>query len=87
MRTFRRLLVVLGFVSSLLLTWLMVLADEPSANLDTATGISLLDTMQALNEQRGTTFVFSTHDPKVVERASRLVRVRDGRVEGEERRR
>lgn len=64
----------------------LVLADEPTANLDTATGDALLDTMQALNREHGTTFVFSTHDPKVMQRASRLVRLRDGRIESDERR-
>ncbi len=64
----------------------LVLADEPTANLDTATGDALLDTMQALNRDRGTTFVFSTHDPQVMARASRLVRLRDGKTESDERR-
>lgn len=64
----------------------IVLADEPTANLDTATGEALLDTMQRLNREHGTTFVFSTHDPKVMARASRLVRIRDGLIESDERR-
>ncbi|MEZ4437265.1 MAG: ABC transporter ATP-binding protein [bacterium] len=64
----------------------LVLADEPTANLDTATGEALLDTMQALNRERGTTFIFSTHDPQVMKRASRLVRLRDGKIESDERR-
>jgi putative ABC transport system ATP-binding protein len=64
----------------------LVLADEPTANLDTATGAGLLDTMARLNRAHGTTFIFSTHDPRVMERASRLVRLRDGRVESDERR-
>ncbi len=64
----------------------LVLADEPTANLDTATGDALLDTMWTLNRERGTTFIFSTHDPKVMERATRLVRLRDGRIESDERR-
>jgi putative ABC transport system ATP-binding protein len=58
----------------------IVLADEPTANLDSATGAQILDQMQALNRE-GTTFLFSTHDPRVVERASRVVRLHDGRVE------
>ncbi|MEM1347698.1 MAG: ABC transporter ATP-binding protein [Myxococcota bacterium] len=64
----------------------IVLADEPTANLDSATGIALLEMMQRLNEEHGMTFVFSTHDPEVMERASRLVRLRDGKIESEERR-
>ena len=64
----------------------IVLADEPTANLDTATGEALLDTMQRLNREHGTTFVFSTHDPKVMARASRIVRIRDGQIESDERR-
>ena len=62
----------------------LVLADEPTANLDSATGEALLDMMAKLNEERGATFVFSTHDPLVIERARRLVRLRDGRVESDE---
>ena len=58
----------------------LVLADEPTANLDSATAEALLDVMQQLNRAKGTTFVFSTHDPKVMERAGRLIRLVDGRV-------
>jgi len=58
----------------------LVLADEPTANLDSATGAGLMDLMRALNETKGVTFIFSTHDPMVMERARRLVRLRDGRV-------
>jgi len=58
----------------------IVLADEPTANLDSATGASLLDMMRELNESRGVTFVFSTHDAMVMERARRIVRLKDGRV-------
>lgn len=64
----------------------LVLADEPTANLDSATGDALLDTMWALNRERGVTFIFSTHDPKVMDRATRLIRLRDGRIESDERR-
>ena len=64
----------------------LVLADEPTANLDSQTGEALLDTMERLNREYGTTFVFSTHDPLVMERASRLIRLRDGKIDGEERR-
>ncbi len=58
----------------------LVLADEPTANLDSATGAALLDVMQDLNRDLGTTFVFSTHDPRVMERATRLIRLRDGAI-------
>jgi len=58
----------------------LVLADEPTANLDSTTGAALMDLMRRLNEEKGTTFVFSTHDNMVMERARRLVRLKDGRV-------
>ena len=58
----------------------IVLADEPTANLDSGTAESLLDVMEQLNRHKGTTFVFSTHDPMVMERSSRLIRLVDGRV-------
>jgi len=58
----------------------LVLADEPTANLDSATGAALMDLMRRLNEENGVTFVFSTHDPMVMQRARRLVRLRDGRI-------
>ena len=60
----------------------LVLADEPTANLDSSTAEALLDVMEKLNRESGTTFVFSTHDPKVMERAGRLIRLVDGQVEG-----
>ncbi len=59
----------------------LVIADEPTANLDTATGAQVLDVMRTMNQKRGVTFLFSTHDPRVMERASRIVSLRDGRVE------
>jgi putative ABC transport system ATP-binding protein len=62
----------------------LVLADEPTANLDSATAISLLDVMEHLNRVTGTTFIFSTHDPQVMERAHRLVRLRDGEIASDE---
>ena len=65
---------------------IIVLPDEPTANLDSKAGGSLMDMMRRLNEERGATFVFSTHDPMVVERAKRVIRLRDGRVEADERR-
>jgi putative ABC transport system ATP-binding protein len=64
----------------------IVLADEPTANLDSRTGDELLDMMQKLNKDFGTTFLFSTHDPQVMERATRLVRLHDGQIESDERR-
>ncbi|MGN7103300.1 ABC transporter ATP-binding protein [Ralstonia holmesii] len=65
---------------------IIVLPDEPTANLDSKAGAALMDMMKTLNERRGVTFVFSTHDPMVVERARRVIRLRDGRVEADERR-
>jgi putative ABC transport system ATP-binding protein len=64
----------------------LVLADEPTANLDSAASIALLDVMTTLNREMGTTFVFATHDPRLMERAQRLIRLVDGAVEHDERR-
>ena len=58
----------------------IILADEPTANLDSETSASLLDLMLELNQEIDTTFVFSTHDPTVIDRARRVVRLLDGRV-------
>lgn len=58
----------------------IILADEPTANLDSVTGSRLLDNMRRLNEQTGVTFVFSTHDPMVIERARRRIHMRDGAI-------
>ncbi len=58
----------------------VVLADEPTANLDSVTAREILDLMRALNRSHGTTFIFSTHDPMVMDYARRLVRLRDGQV-------
>lgn len=58
----------------------IILADEPTANLDSHTGASLLDIMRELNEKNGMTFVFSTHDTMIMERAKRLVLLKDGEV-------
>ncbi len=63
----------------------IVLADEPTANLDSVTGAEILDLMKNLNEQKGATFIFSTHDPLVIERASRVIRLRDGQIQSDER--
>jgi putative ABC transport system ATP-binding protein len=58
----------------------MVLADEPTANLDSKTGEGLLQLMQEMNTQRGVTFIFSTHDSMVMQYARRVVTIRDGRI-------
>ena len=63
----------------------LVLADEPTANLDSHTSDALLDVMEELNREHGTTFLFSTHDPRVVERARRRVRLVDGQISSDER--
>ena len=63
----------------------LVLADEPTANLDSKTGDALVDLMRQLNEERGVTFVFATHDPKVMRGARRIVRLVDGRIVDDER--
>jgi len=65
----------------------IVLADEPTANVDSATAESLLDLMQRLNQDYGGTFLFSTHDHRVMERARRLICLKDGRIETDEVRR
>ena len=59
----------------------IVLADEPTANVDSENADHLLDIMQELNRSRGVTFLFSTHDPRVMNRADRIIRIVDGRVE------
>ena len=58
----------------------IVLADEPTANLDHATGQGILALMKAINRKFGTTFIFSTHDQKVIDVADRLIGIEDGRV-------
>lgn len=63
----------------------LVLADEPTANLDSETGRVILELMQEMNRTRGTTFIFSTHDPMVMDCARRLVTVKDGRIAADER--
>lgn len=65
----------------------IVLADEPTANVDSHTAESLLDLMQKLNHEKGITFLFSTHDQHVMDRARRLIRLRDGKLEEDEIRR
>jgi putative ABC transport system ATP-binding protein len=58
----------------------LILADEPTANLDSVTATALLEVMEQLNRAHGTTFVYATHDPQVMERARRLIRLRDGEI-------
>jgi len=58
----------------------LVLADEPTANLDSQTGGNIIDLMREMNRRDGTTFIFSTHDPKVMSHASAIVRLEDGSV-------
>jgi putative ABC transport system ATP-binding protein len=62
----------------------LILADEPTANLDQQTGAELLDMMRELNRKTGMTFLFSTHDRMVMERADRVITLKDGKVEKDE---
>jgi putative ABC transport system ATP-binding protein len=59
---------------------LLVLADEPTANLDTDNGTQAMEIMQRLNQETGTAFVFATHDPRVMAFARRVIELQDGRV-------
>ena len=61
----------------------IVLADEPTANVDSATADMLLEMMESLNRDQGVTFLFSTHDPRVMARARRVIRLVDGRIESD----
>ncbi len=58
----------------------IILADEPTANLDSTTGQQLIDLMKEFNERDEATFVFSTHDPKIMSHAKRLIKLEDGKV-------
>ncbi|MBN2301944.1 MAG: ABC transporter ATP-binding protein [Lentisphaerae bacterium] len=62
----------------------VVLADEPTANLDSGTGAKLLDLMRTLNKTENMTFIFSTHDPMVMDYATRLIQLHDGAVRSDE---
>ncbi|GHT63599.1 macrolide ABC transporter ATP-binding protein [Spirochaetia bacterium] len=62
----------------------LILADEPTANLDSKIGREILELMVALNKKEGTTFIFSTHDSMVMEFARRIVHIRDGMIENDE---
>jgi len=59
----------------------MVLADEPTANLESVTAAELIALLERINSRHGTTFFFSSHDPAVIGRARRIVSMRDGRIE------
>jgi putative ABC transport system ATP-binding protein len=63
----------------------IVLADEPTANLDSTTARQLLELMERLNREHGITYLFSTHDPRVMEKARRIIRLVDGRIDSDER--
>ena len=62
----------------------LVLADEPTANLDSETALALLGLMEKLNREHETTFLFSTHDRRVMKRAHRIIHLVDGRVDRDE---
>jgi putative ABC transport system ATP-binding protein len=64
----------------------IVIADEPTANLDSANGERVLELMQAINREEGTTFIFSTHDPDIWKLANHVIFLRDGLIETEQRR-
>ncbi len=61
----------------------MILADEPTANLDTENGEHVMNIMKRLNKETGTTFIFATHDPRVIKFAARVVSLHDGRIESD----
>jgi putative ABC transport system ATP-binding protein len=63
----------------------LVLADEPTANLDTENGKQVMDVMQRLNQETGVTFIFATHDPRVISYARRVVTLHDGLIESDKR--
>lgn len=65
---------------------MLILADEPTANLDSKTGKELIALMRALNEEKGVTFIFATHDPKVMDAAKRIIHLEDGKIVEDERR-
>ena len=64
----------------------IVLADEPTANLDSETGAEVIKIMVKMNQKLGTTFIFSTHDPQIMKYANRLLNLKDGMISGDERR-
>jgi putative ABC transport system ATP-binding protein len=64
----------------------LVLADEPTANLDSETSKEVLELMKEMNEELNTTFIFSTHDPQVMDYARRLIEIKDGKISKDQRR-
>jgi putative ABC transport system ATP-binding protein len=64
----------------------IILADEPTANLDSKTAADVVKIMVKMNQELGTTFIFSTHDPQVMKYAKRLINLKDGMISSEERR-
>lgn len=62
----------------------LVIADEPTANLDSHNSLMIIDMMREMNRARGVTFVFTTHDPRLLEHVDRKVLLRDGRIESDE---
>ncbi|HHO58411.1 MAG TPA: ABC transporter ATP-binding protein [Oceanithermus profundus] len=62
----------------------VIFADEPTANLDSKTGLALIEYMKRLNREKGVTFIFSTHDPRLLEHVRRVVHLEDGRIAYEE---
>jgi len=62
-----------------------ILADEPTANLDTASAMNLLDIMEKMNQEENVTFIFSTHDQRVIDRARRVITMVDGAIHKDER--
>jgi putative ABC transport system ATP-binding protein len=65
----------------------LVLADEPTANLDSKTGVEIIELMRRMQQQHRVSFVFSSHDPKVLDEADDAVHISDGRIVSVERRR
>ncbi len=63
-----------------------ILADEPTANLDTKSAMNLIDLMEKMNEENNVTFIFSTHDQRVIDRARRVITMVDGAIESDEKR-
>jgi putative ABC transport system ATP-binding protein len=59
----------------------LILADEPTANLDTANGKQVMEIMTRLNQETGVTFIFATHDPRVIQYAQRVITLRDGLID------
>ena len=62
----------------------IILADEPTGNLDTRSGEEITEIFQQLNTERGITVVFVTHDPEIAEETRRIIRIRDGLIESDE---